>query len=444
MTTSVFTKLGAFASILAFSKTQRLAAVLIAFSISSFAAAPARSATLVVSNPAELAEALALAMPGTVVLAQAGTYLVPHPLVVKDGVTLLGEGSMQFADGLPTGFDPVGKTVLEAAPDLVGDLLTLGHESIVSALVLEDSAARTSGNVVMVSTRAPGDVVSATLLECEIINPMVPGIGPQGPIGRAVVAVTRNLNFGAPPPPHADSFISVTMSGCLVRTAQAHPLFLSGLWAHHFASRSSMEFTLTGNVLGGGMEFYGGNSRPDAVADSSIHVTSKRNLYRSDAGVPQAYGWFAGGATSPAFLGAPESASGNRVRIHSVNDRIIGFETAIYAVAGRRPNATAAPIFDNHVELSVHGIKLLSIVRDLWLAGAESAVAEPLGIDTNNTVRVLLSHATGSGVRANLYSHGSEHGAGNRVEVIGSPKSFVRSNKHLLPPPPAGFYTSSK
>ncbi|MEO6004881.1 MAG: hypothetical protein ABIS43_17125 [Opitutus sp.] len=348
-----------------------------------------------------------------------------------------------MADGLPTGFDPIGETVVQASPALVGDLVTLGHGTILSCLSLRDAPGRAGGNVLVVSSRSPADIVSATILECEIFNPNMPGIGPQGPVGRALAVITRNLNFANPPPPHEQSAMTVRMTRTLVRTVQSNPAFCSGVWAHNFASHCTIKLTLTDNVLGGGIELIGGNSRPEAVAGSSVDLDSRQNLYRSDTVVPQPIGWtFIGGTIAP-VPGVPGPSTNNRVQVLSVDDRIEGFQTAIFATGARRPSLVAPPVQGNQVLLSVHGAQLSSLTRDLMLRGAES-FAGPVGVDTNNSVHVVLSNSVGSGVRANLYTHGTEQGAGNQLEIVGSSRSFAHSNEQILPAPDAEFFSSSR
>ena len=61
-----------------------------------------------------------------------------------------------------------------------------------------DDAGR-GGNVVAVASRRTNDIVSATIEECELINKIKSGVGPDGPTGGAVLAYTRNPQKPAPP-----------------------------------------------------------------------------------------------------------------------------------------------------------------------------------------------------------------------------------------------------
>lgn len=420
-------------------------ALLLVICLASVAAPLACAANLVVANVAELQAALNTAASGDTVVVRAGVYTLAQPLVVRDGVTVAGEGTMSFtAEGFPAGFDAAGETVLQASPALAGDLLTLGHRSSLRALALRDVAGRTTGNVVVLQTRAAADVVTASITECEIVNPNVPGVGAQGPIGRAVVAVTLNLNGGAPPAPHDGSTLTLRMTRSVVRTVASDPVFVPGCWAHNFASRSKIELVLTQNVLGGGVEVFGGNCRVDATTESAVTLRSSFNLYRSDnAASPQPFGIVAVGGLTPntpnVTFGSPTD---NRVEVQSLQDRIEGFATAIYAAGGRRATPLLPTVRGNRVELSVHGATLRGTSRDLYLAGAESFVPAT-GTDPDNSVRLLLSNTTGSGARANSFAHGTANGPGNRIEIVGSVTSFAQTGRDILPAPAAEFFTSN-
>lgn len=413
--------------------------------LAGLAAPAAQAANLVATTAVELQTALTAAASGDTVIVRAGSYSIAQPLVVKDGVAVRGEGVMRFAaDGLPVDFDPAGETVLQATTALVGDFVTLGNGSSVRALALRDAAGRSGGNVLVVSSRVPADVVSATVTECEIFNPNVPTIGFQGPVGRAVVAITRNLNQGEPPAPHDGSVITLRMTRSVVRTVVSDPVFVAGCWAHNFAARSKIELMLTQNVIGGGLEVFGGNSRPEAVTGSTTTLKSSFNLYRSDnAATPQPFGIIAVGGLTPntanVSFGSPAE---NRVDVQSLQDRIEGFATAIYAAGGRRSTPLVPSVRGNRVELSVHGATLRSTNRDFMLVGAES-FAPATGTDPNNSVRLLLTNTTGSGARANVYGHGTANGTGNRLEVVGNSTSFTQTHQEILPAPGSEFFMSN-
>ena len=80
---------------------------------------------------------------------------------------------------------------------------------------------------------------------------------------------------------------------------------------------------------------------------------------------------------------------------------------------------------------------------DLRLVGATTLTAVATG--DYNTVHVLIDQATGSGVRANRYTHSAfpamgSPGIGNRLEIVGNANAFDQTNQNFLPPPPAEFF----
>ena len=120
-------------------------------------------------------------MPAVRIRVRAGTYDVSHALVVPEDASVFGEGVMLVDESrLPHGFDPAGRTVLRATSALVGDIVTLGNGAILRGLTIEDAPGRSGGNLVVVSSRAAGDSVAATIAECELINPNPSAVGAQG------------------------------------------------------------------------------------------------------------------------------------------------------------------------------------------------------------------------------------------------------------------------
>ena len=117
-----------------------------------------------------------------------------------------------LGDNLPSGFLSGTETRILAAAGFDADMLTLGNNVTVKGLILEDIAGR-SGNVVTVASRAAGDRVSASMVECEIRNPKAGGIVASGPIGRAIAVFTRN-----PGSPHAESALSLNVRRSIVRS----------------------------------------------------------------------------------------------------------------------------------------------------------------------------------------------------------------------------------
>jgi hypothetical protein len=410
---------------------------------SPLAAAPAT--TILVTAPAELEAALSPSNAGALILVSAGDYDLSQALTVPDGATLLGEGVMSFDEsGLPTGFEPSGRTRLRATAAVAGDVLTLGDGSTLQGLVIEDIVGRpAAGNPVAVVSRAAGDFISARIEECEIINPN-PAIvlpGGQGSAGRGLAVITQNPNLGLEPPPHEGALLRVRMTKSIVRSPAAG----FGVFAINFASRAQIQLDLERNVIGGGLNASGGVARPDAVTGAGMIIQSNRNLYRSDSPVPTAIGWtLFGGADAPIPGFVSEASTLNSLQIHSNNDRIEGFATGIAAAGARRIGALSGPIYTNRAELNLHGTLLQTTTADWRLNGAVSLVNVSTGDD--NTLHVVVHQATGSGARVNRYAHSSippagSPGTGNRLEIVGNANAFDQTNENFIPPPPAEFFT---
>lgn len=395
---------------------------------------------IVVTTSAGLESALGAANAGQLIRIRAGTYDLPRALVVPDHVTLVGEGRMQFdTDGLPSGFVPFTATILRSSAGLLGDVLTLGDGSVLRGLVIEDRAGR-AGNVVLVSSRAEGDTVAATIAQCEIIAPNPRGVGPQGPTGHALAVVTGNLNLGAPPAPHVGSELSVEMRRTLIRSPGAAP----GIIALGFASHSRIALVLTRNVIGAGLAAVAGVGRPDAVTRSTIAIDSAHNLYLASAPSNTSEGWrLAGGDTARLPLPSGSSTK-NRIRMDSRDDRIEGFAVGIFAAAGARLGELAQPSSQNSADLELTRLRLQSTVADLALYGAYSAISGMSGGDSN-TLLVTMHRSSGSGGLANEYADSwnpvlDELGVGNRLVVVGTRNAFARSNSNIHPLPPAQFF----
>jgi hypothetical protein len=236
------------------------------------------------------------------------------------------------------------------------------------------------------------------------------------------------------------------------------------LFAFNFAPSASVSVALAGNVVVGGIILSGGVSRPDAVHDSRTDILSSRNLYRNDSPdqcAPQRLGWNAQGGSGtpvPLTIGATER---NVLRINSIDDRIEGFTTAVLAVGGRRFFAApvAGPSTGNSVDLKLIGtaIKTPSCagatpVADFRLAGALVSNASLVPGD-GNTLHAVIRRVTGSGPRSNAYADvlgptgpvpAAIQGTGNRLDIAGSLKAFVRTNRAIDPAPGREFFTSSR
>jgi hypothetical protein len=415
-------------------------------------AAPAAAGAeeIIVDTSAELAAALSPGNAGQTIHVRAGDYVVGQPLVVPDGATLVGDGVMAYdADGLPSGLASGTRTTLRAAATLAGDIVTLGNGSAISGVAVEDVPGRLGGNLVVVSSRAPGDVVSATLLECELHNPNGSGIALEGPANRGLLVVTRNPRLLSPAAPHDGATVAVSMSRSIVRS----PGNGSGVFAINFAPRAQVSVALERNVVGGGLDAAGGVSRPAQVVDSTTTISSRRNLYRSDRAGEEAavFGWALSGGSGPPFPAPAGETARNTMTMQSVDDRIEGFLVAIYARGAMRffGPPLSGPSNDNQTSVQLHGTRLDSVFVDLWLFGAEST-SQTLAPGDGNGLRVLARGVTGSGARDNFYADAigpfdvlspDFAGAGNRLEVVGHPDAFATTSDAIVPSPPANFFT---
>jgi protein kinase-like protein len=427
--------------------------------------------TAAISTAAELVAALAPANAGRRIRIRAGTYDIDQPLTVPDGMTLEGEGVMLFAPGgRPTGFADSARTTMRMTANIGGDVLTLGDNVTVRNVEIVDLVGR-SGNVVAVVSRRPGDRVSATIVESVIVNPNPLGLGAGGPLGRGVVVMTRNPNLGSDPPPHEGAVLAVRMLRSVIRS----PTGGGGFFAFNFAANSRISLELSRSLIGGSSEANGGVSRTDAVHDSEVRITSRDNLYRNewtDRCASPLLGWnLVGGSGAPIPLQLPVT-SRNRLLVRSVDDRIEGFTVGVLATGSRRFFAgplNAAPK-DNHIDLQLVGTTISTpscastriagntaematartvAVADLSLVGGW-VQSDAFAAGDGNTVRVELRGVTGSGTRSNKYANAATNagplsaelqGNGNRLEVVGDSRSFMRSNRAIDPPPGAAFFT---
>jgi hypothetical protein len=423
----------------------------------------------IVTSSAELIAALVPSNAGRHIRVRAGTYDVDRPLTVPDRMTLEGEGVMRFdADGHPTGFGDDTRTSLRMTSSGGGDVLTLGAGATVRHLEIIDLEGR-SGNLVEVSSRHPGDSVSATIVESVIVNPNALAVAPGGSLGRGIHITTRNASIGAGRPPDEGSVVAVRVLRSIIRS----PAGGGGIFAFNFSSNSRISVEINRSVIGGSNEANGGVSRPDAVHDSEVRITSEGNIYRNewtDRCAVALLGWnLTGGSGAPLPIKVPATRN-NRLRMRSVDDRIDGFTTAVYATGSRRffsAALNAAPA-GNHVDLQLIGTTIstpscgvihrggnatviaeedLEAVRDLLLVGGWVKNAG-LAAGDSNTIRAELRGVTGSGVRPNEYAHVATplgpipkrlRGIGNRLELVGDRQTFQKLNRGIPLPPPALF-----
>lgn len=413
--------------------------------------------TIVVGNTADLVAALSPGNAGRHILIRAGTYSLDAPVTVPDGVTLEGEGTMQFSDGLPVGFGAGAHTTLTMSTNVAGNMVTLGNGSAIRRLEIVDLADR-AGAVVAVVSREPGDRVSATIDESEIVNPNPHGITPAGPTGVGLAVLSLNPNLGADPAAHEAAALSAAMARSLIRS----PAGGVGVFAFNFAALGKVSVKLDGNVVGGGIFANGGVSRPDAVHDARVWIDSHRNLYRDESPecTEQHPGFnLLGGSGPPVPLPVGETAR-NSLRVQSVHDRLEGFANAIVAVGSRRffPLPIAGPTTGNSADLRLLGTRISTpscggapFVSDLDLTGAFAADDELVPGD-GNTLHVVMRGVIGSGSRSNHYGHSvgpsgplapAFQGSGNRLEIVGSPGGVASTNRQIDPAPGTEFFTSA-
>jgi serine/threonine protein kinase len=421
--------------------------------------------TAVISTPAELVAALAPANAGRRIHLKSGTYDIDRPLIVPDGMSIEGESVMKLAaDGHATGFADTPRTTLRMTGNVGGDLLTLGNNVTVRNVEIVDVNGR-SGNVVAVNSRHPADTVSATIIESVIVNPNPLGIGAGGPLGRGLTVISRNTNLGAAPPPEENAMLTVRVLRSVIRA----PTGGGGWFVYNFAANSRISFEISRSLIGGSDEANGGVSRTDAVHDSEVRLISQNNVYRNewtDVCASPLLGWnLTGGSGAPIPLQLPET-NRNRLLLESRNDRIEGFTTGILATGSRR--FFGAPLNagsnDNHIDLQLIGTTIstpicpsreqvgntsgIPFVRTAAVADFQlfGAAVERSAIDAGNgnTVRVELRGVTGSGSRFNQFRNvGSSRGSvasklggkGNRLEIVGDPGTFKRTNRAIDPAP---------
>jgi hypothetical protein len=423
---------------------------LVAACIAGLAAAmpaSAASTTVVVSDANALQRALASAHPGDRILVRAGEYRIGQTLAVPDGVSVEGSGVMQGA-GLPTGFKPGTETAIVALPRLTGDTVTLNNGASLRALIVRQDINDHSGNAVSVGSRRPSDSVSATIVECEIVNPNGPSGGPDGPTGGGVAVLTNNRSGAAAPAPDEAAEVTLAMRRSIVHSPGDAP----AVFAINSARNGHIGLRLDLNVIGGRLDAAGGVSRGDLVTGASLTIDSAGNLYSPETASP---GWtIVGGSSPPNPAIGTAGASSNVVRIGSTGDRIDGAPVGIRAFGGQRLGTEFGPSSDNRVELVIAGLALRTVAADgpasdLVLAGAASMCAcesPEFRAGDRNVVRVSLRDSTGSGPRDNVYANvlgptpPGNLGAGNRLAFAGTPAAFAASNHDIDPAPDASFF----
>jgi len=359
---------------------------------------------------------------------------------------------MQFDDaGRPAGFAPGTGTTLTMVANIPGYVITLGDGATLQRVAIHDLIGR-PGSAVGVVSRAPGDRVSAAIAEIEVFNPNVHFNGPLGTSGCGVAVRTENPNLGGDPPAHEGATLVVSVVRSLIHATGKTGC---GLFAFNFAARGNISVTVADNVIGGGLIANGGVSLTDEVHDAVVSVDSRRTVYHEDyanACSDPRSGWnLTGGSGAPVPIVLPATER-NTLVIHSVDDRIEGFASAVLATGSRRFfNApTAGPNIGNGIELQMLGTTIAAAPcpgEDFELAAAIAGGSYWPG--DGNYVRALLRGVTGSGTRANVYGNAlvgtvplpeSLQGTGNRLEIIGNPRSFAATNTGIDPAPGAEFF----
>ena len=153
------------------------------------------------------------------------------------------------------------------------------------------------------------------------------------------------------------------------------------------------------------------------------------------------------GADAPIPGIVSQASTFNSLQMFSINDTLSGYATGIVGSAARRINAFSGTISSNRLELNLHGTLLQTTTVDLRLSGATTLLNVPTGDD--NTTRVLVLQAIGSGPRGNRYADSSipltgTPGVGNRLEIVGNPNAFDQTNQNFIPSPPAEFFTGGQ
>lgn len=389
-------------------------------------------------------------------------------------MTLEGEGVMAVAnDGYATGFRQSPHTTMRLSVNVAGDLLTLGNKVTLRNLEIVDLDGR-SGNVIAVTSRRQRDTVSVIISDVVVVNPNPIVIMPGGTVGRGLLVITRNANAKADPPPDDGSILLVKLLRSVIKSTTTG----GGFFAFNFAPNSRISLDISHSSIGGSSEANGGVSRPDQVHDSEVRVTSQKNIYineQPDRCAVNSLGLNLNGGSGAPIGVKISQALRNRLVVRSVDDRIDGFKTAVLATGGRSFYASSLnpPPKDNHIELQLIGTTISTpscppvrrlvgargtaaaaderseYVRDFRLIGSE-IVNEGADTGEGNSVRAELRGITGSGKRANRFANADagygplpakSQGKGNRLEIVGDPETFARTNRRIDPQPAAQFFT---
>jgi hypothetical protein len=376
-----------------------------------------------------LITALAQARPGvSVTIPLLGQeYQLEVPLFIPNDVTLKGVGEMQVVNGLPVGFLET-TTRITAKSNFTGNLLTLGNGSKVQKLRLEGASQAGGGNVVAVASRGPNDIVSATIEECELINKLSSGGGPDGPTGGAILACTHNPPDLAPPappnPPHEGARITVTVSRSIVDT----PNKGQAVFAMNFASGGRVTVKLENNVVRGPLDVIGGLSRPDAVFGATTTINSDGNHYSPQSASNVGVWQIVGGSSSP--FGGNANADSNTARVQSKDDQIENFLVGIVAIGGRQLSG-GGTCSNNTVDLTLTGMKPatnpLRGATDFEFEGARAIGGLPAGRNNAVVAEVFAGPTSDRLFRIDLHDAGI--GTSNQLVFKGTLAAFTQRSQ---------------
>jgi hypothetical protein len=335
-----------------------------------------------------------------------------------------------------------------------GNAIELGHGSALRRLSVVDESGAERGavppgearNLVVVASRRAGDRVEASIAECEVSTQQPFGFGGEvGPLGRAIVILTRSrIGEG---PPDAGASASLTIERSIIRAPRSNALF-----AINFAPRGQVEVDVRDSRLEGVLSAAGGTSLRDHVTHAMTTIRSRNNEYVAAGGFER-FGWhlFGGSGVPHPQPGptTPPGADDNRLTMWSEGDRIEGYRTGILAAAGRRVGDLSGPSSGNHVDLDLRGLTIRTGgegAADLRWYGALSE--PPLGggerfpPGENNVLVARIAGSLGSGPRVNGFADlegpagsGGDEAVGNRLVIEGSPEAFLQENRDILPGP---------
>lgn len=424
----------------------------------AYAGEPASVPARTVRNTAELLTALDdVHAPATVRLL-AGDYPVLQPLLVPDGVVIEGAGTMATRDGRAEGFADGPTSVIRAAASFEGDLVTLGNGSALRGLLILDQmpdrgAPLRLGNAVAVVSRSAQDRMSARIEHCEVVTGGSSGVSPRGPVGHAVVVLTRSPALGTAGDPHSGASVALQVEDSVVR-AQDVAFFVL-----NFTADSEIDVVLSRNLVSAALIAAAGTSRPQLVSGSRVRVRSIGNRFHPSPGGMAEFGWMLFGGSSP-HLQAPDTPGprNNVLRMESSGDRIEGFRIGILAAGARRRIEGSGPLYDNRAELDLSDLAIAAPDRDALGVALHGAISGtglvddpgfPAGERNQLTVRMTSVRFEGppglNRYSANFGDSSDDASAGtNRLVIAGSVDRFRIENPGLPSPPAHDFESAAR